>query len=144
VQFPIDIGLHGSRFLFLLLVLVHSVAAGCLVALPWPLILRCASLALVGVSLAHALRPSRIVGLRLAGPSRLDCLQADGSRVAAKALPGSTVFARLLVLQLRIGEEKRTTSLPLLPDQMSAQEFRLLRLWLRWQAEPKDDAGTAF
>jgi hypothetical protein len=127
-----------------LLVLAHSVAAGCLVALPWPLTLRCVFLMLVGVSLVHALRPSRIAGLRLAGPNRLDCLLTDGSRVAAKALPGSTVFARLLVVQLRIGEEKRTTSLPLLPDQMSTQEFRLLRLWLRWQAEPKDGAGTAF
>jgi hypothetical protein len=119
-------------------------AAACLAALPWPLILRCFFLLLVGGSLVYALRPSRIAGLRLAGPSRLDCLLADGGRVAAKALPGSTVFARLLVVQLRIGEEKRTTSLTLLPDQMSVQEFRVLRLWLRWQTEPKDHAGTAF
>ena len=98
----------------------------------------------VGISLGCALRPSRIVGLRLAARDRLECLLAGGDRVAATVLADSTVFTRLIVLRLRLGEETRVSSLAVLPDQMSAPQFRLLRLWLRWHAEPKEDAGNAF
>jgi hypothetical protein len=144
VQFPIAIGLHRSTLLSILLVLVHGAAAACLIALPWSWALRSVPLLLLGLSLGYALRTSRIIGLRLCGRDRLDCLLADGRRVAASVLPDSTVFYRLIVLRLRIGEEKRVSSLALLPDQMSAEHFRLLRLWLRWQAASKDDDGTAF
>jgi hypothetical protein len=144
VQFPLAIGLHRSSFLILLLVLLHSLAAACLIALPWSLALRGVLLVLVGLSLGNALRRPRIIGLRLCARDRLDCLLADGNHVTAKALPDCTVFARLIVLRLRIGEEARVNSLTLFPDQMSAEQFRLLRLWLRWHAEPKDGDGTVF
>jgi hypothetical protein len=140
VQFPIAIELHRSALLFFLLVLFHALAAACLVMLPWSWHQRSVLLILVGLSLGYALRRPRIIGLRLCTRDRLDCVLADGNRVAAKALPGSTVFARLIVLRLRIGDDTRVTSLALLPDQMSTEQFRLLRLWLRWHAEPKDAA----
>jgi hypothetical protein len=99
---------------------------------------------LVGVSLGYALRPARINGLQISGRSRLDCLLVGGSRIGVAVLQDSTVFNRLIVLRLRIGEEKRVSKLVLLPDHMSADQFRLLRLWLRWHAESKEDAETAF
>ncbi|MFZ4536821.1 protein YgfX [Propionivibrio sp.] len=144
MQFPVSIELHRSHLLSLLLVLFHTLAAGCVIALPWVLPLRAVLLVLIGLSLWHAMRPGRIVGLRIGARDRLDCLLADGSRVAVTALPDSTVFIRLIVLRLRIGEEKRVSRLSLLPDTMSAEQFRLLRLWLRWHAEPNEHAGTAF
>lgn len=122
---------------------MHAIAAGCLVALPWPWLLRGVLLLLVAGSLGYALRPSRIVGLRLAARDRLECLLAGGDRVAATVLDDSAVFSRLIVLRLRIGEEARASSLVLLPDQLPAEQFRLLRLWLRWHAEPKSGDGTA-
>ena len=144
MQFPIVIGLHRSILLVILLVLVHAVAAGCLVVLPssWPL--RCLLLLAVGCSLVCALRSPRIVGLRLAARDRLECLLAGGDRLAAKVLDDSAVFSLLIVLRLRIGEETRVSSLVLLPDQLSTEQFRALRLWLRWHAEPKSGDGTAF
>jgi toxin CptA len=142
VQFPISIGLRRSRLLILLLSVFHGIAVACLIALPWPMALRLLLSALVGLSLVYALRPPRVTGLRLTGRDRLDCLLADGNYIAARALPDSTVYARLIVLRLRIGEEKRVSSLTLLQDQLSAEQFRQLRLWLRWQAAPKDGAGT--
>ena len=69
---------------------------------------------------------------------------ADGRQVAAMVLPDSTVFIFLIVLRLRIGEERRVSNVTLLPDQMSSEPFRLLRLWLRWRAESKKDSGSAF
>ena len=143
MQFPIVIGLHRSILLSILLVLMHAVAAACLVVLPWPWLLRGVLLLAVCCSLGYALRSPGIVGLRLAARDRLECLRANGDHVSATVLADSTVFSRLIVLRLRVGEEARVSSLVLLPDQMPAEQFRVLRLWLRWHAEPKN-GGTAF
>ncbi len=136
MQFPIVIGLHRSLLLSILLVLMHALAALCVVVLPW--LWRCVLWLALAYSLRCALRPQRIVGLRLAARDRLECLCASGDYVAATVLDDSTVFSRLIVLRLRIGEQRRSSSLVLLPDQMPAEQYRLLRLWLRWHAEPKD------
>ncbi len=80
----------------------------------------------------------------LYGPDRLDCLLADGSHAALEVQPDSTVFSRLIVLSMRIGEEKQVSHLALLPDHMTTEQFRVLRLWLRWHAVAKKDSGTAF
>jgi len=143
VQFPITIELRRSRLLVVLLVLAHGLAAVCVFALPWPWLLRGALLLAIGVSLGCALRPSRIIGLRLCAPDRLDGMLLEGSGLKLDLQPESTVFSQLIALRLRLGEAKRVSSLVLLPDQMSAEQFRLLRLWLRWRAEPKERAGPA-
>ena len=142
MQFPIVIGLHRSLFLSILLVTMHAVAAACVFALPWPLLWRCMVLLALAFSLGYAWRPPGIIGLRLAAGDRLECLRAAGDCVAAAVLADSTVFTRLIVLRLRVGEEVRVTSLVLLPDQMPAEQFRVLRLWLRWHAEPKGGGGA--
>ena len=142
MRFPVSIKLHRSHQLSLLLVLFHAIAAGCVIVLPRALPVGAVLLVPVCLSLWFALRPGRIVGLRIFARDRLDCHLADDTYVAVKVLPDSTVFFRLIVLRLRIGEEQRVSSLTLLPDQMSAEQFRLVRLWLRWHAEPNERAGT--
>ena len=142
MQFPITIALRRSRLLVLLLVLLHGLAAGCVGVLPWPWPLRCALLFALGASLVYALRPSPILELRLRAPDRIDALLADDNRVGLSPQTDSTVFGQLIVLRYRLGEVKRVRSLALLPDQMSAEEFRLLRLWLRWYSAPREQAGN--
>jgi len=67
-----------------------------------------------------------------------------GHREALSILPDTTVFAWLIVLRFRIGDEQGASTLALLPDQMSSEQFRALRLWLRWHANPKSpDAQTS-
>ena len=144
MQFPIRIELHRSTHLLFLLVFLHAAAAACICVLPWPVSWRSLGLLPIVGSLVYALRRPRITGLRLAAGDRLECFLADGSRVAARVLRDSTVFSRLVVLRLRLGEERRTSSLVVLPDQVDAEEYRLLRLWLRWHAEPKGDGGAVF
>jgi len=113
-------------------------AASCIILLPWAWPLRSILLVLIGLSAMHALRAPRIVGLRLVGRNRLDCLLADGNQAPLAVFPDSTVFLRLIVLRSRVGEEKRVRSLALLPDHMSDEQFRVLRLWLRWfEDQPK-------
>jgi hypothetical protein len=137
MQFPVYIGLHHSRFLFLLLMLFHLIAAACVLVLPWPWFLRCALLLFIAASARHSTRPSKINGLSLLSSERLDCRFADGSQHQLSLLPDSTVFSHLIVLRLKLGEDSRIRSLTLLPDQMSAREFRTLALWLRWHSVTK-------
>ena len=56
-------------------------------------------------------------------------------------LPDSVVFNQLIVLRLRIGDTRRVVNLVLLPDSMSAEQFRVLRLWLRWRNDANESAG---
>lgn len=138
MQFPVSIELHRSRFLSLLLVLFHALASASVFTLPWPW--RLPLLALVAVSFWRTWRPAAIRVLCLRAADRIDCLLADGSRATLEVQADSTVFSLLIVLRLRVGEETRITSLSLLPDQMSDEQFRALRLWLRWQANPNAGA----
>ena len=101
-------------------------------ALPWHWTLLSPLGILLGVSLWRALQPTEIVGLRLSERAGLDCILPPGERIAVQILPDSTVFRQLLVLRLRFGDTGRVRSLALLPDSMSSEQFRVLRLWLRW------------
>jgi hypothetical protein len=114
---------------------MHAVAAGALFVLPWPWSARIASFAVLAVSLGHTLRPLRVASLRLHENGALECVLPDGTELPAAPLPDSTVFPWLVVLRLQADGRKRAISLPLFPDHMSREEFRLLRLWLRWRPE---------
>jgi hypothetical protein len=133
VQFPVHIELHRSRLLSLFLIFFHTIAAVCVMSLPWHWVLQSLLGILLGVSIWHTLRPAEIVGLRLSERSGLDCILSAGDRIAVQILPDSTVFRHLLVLRLRLGDKGQVKSLVLLPDCMSSGQFRVLRLWLRWQ-----------
>lgn len=133
MQFPVHIELHRSRILVFSLFLFHAVALTCVTVLPWSWPLRSLLLVPIGVSAWYALRPQKIIGLRLAAQGSLDCLLADGERTAAEVLSDSTVFNQLIVLRMRLGDARRVVNLTLLPGSVSAEQFRVLRLWLRWQ-----------
>lgn len=144
MQFPYLIELRRSRLFSLLLVFVHTIAACCIGILPWPVLLRSAFVILVGLSLRKTMRPSNIHGLRIPAPDKLEGVLIEGAREVLTILPDSTVFGQLIVLRLRIGDAKQLNQLVLLPDQMSTDQFRVLRLWLRWHSETKQRAVAFF
>lgn len=144
MQFPVSIELRRSKFLTLLLFFFHTSAVGCVLILPWPWVFRFVPLALIVVSAWQSLRPSRIAGIHLSSRDGLNCFLKDGTRVFATIVLDSTVFVGLVVLRLRLDGEKKVSNLTLLPDQMTAEQFRVLRLWLRWHSETKTDDATVF
>ena len=111
---------------------MHGTAAGCVALIPlvwWG----CALVLLaIATSLAYSLRTPEIVALVLSANEGLSCLKTDGSRIHAAVLPDSRVFVWLVTLRFQLDGEKRVRTLTLFPDQMSSEEFRSLRLWLRW------------
>jgi hypothetical protein len=136
VRFPVFIGLRRSYFLAASVCVMHGAAAGAFLVLPWPLPMRMVLLIVLAVSLWHTLRPARIRSLRLHQNGDLECVLSDGTSRPASPLPDTTVFSWLVVLRLEVEGEQRTVSLPLFPDHMSGDEFRILRLWLRWGVTP--------
>jgi len=97
---------------------------------------------LVGISAWYATRPPEILGLRLSEGGVLECVVANGARLAAQVKPDSTVFNRLIVLRLQVGDKRRSANLSLLPDSLSKEQFRVLRLWLRWHAKENVESGV--
>ncbi len=132
MQFPIFIELRRSFVYSLLTAAMHGVAAICLLVVPLDWYWRAVVFPLVAWSLWSALRSRRVVSLRLVPKEGLSFVESDGESVEAALLPESTVFAWLVVLRFRIGEERKVRALTLFADQMSRDEFRMLRLWLRW------------
>ena len=137
MQFPVFIKLHRSYRFTALLSLFHILAACSVIVVPLPWLVRMSLLVLVGLSLWQVLRPSRIVGLSISSHDGLHCLLADDQRIPASVLADTTVFGQLIVLRLRIGNEKRASNVTLVSNHMSAKEFRILRLWLRWHTQPE-------
>jgi hypothetical protein len=131
-RFPVFIELRRSRLLAGALYVMHGAAAGAFLVVPWPLVARIGCLIVLAVSLVYSLRPPCIVSFRLYRDGVVECVLSDGVCLLANPLPDTTVFSWLVVLRLGVEDGKRVISLPLLPDHLSREEFRVLRLWLRW------------
>ena len=140
--FPVFIKLRRSLWCLFLLVFIHGTAAGCVALIPivwWGYAL--AWLTIV-TSLAYSLRTPEIAALVLSVNEGLSCLKTDGSRIHATVLPDSRVFVWLVTLRFQLDGEKRIRTLTLLPDQMSGEEFRSLRLWLRWSIKGEREPNS--
>ena len=112
---------------------MHALALACMsfVSLTWYWFAVAIPAVLV-YSIWSFLRLPKFVSLRLTIAEGVSCLEADGTSVYATVLPESTVFGWLVVLRFRIDGDSKVRALTLLPDHMSCEEFRMLRLWLRW------------
>lgn len=100
-----------------------------------------------GASLAAALftafvawqawRRPVVVALRLNGDGRLELRAAGEDWQAADLLPRTSVTPWLCILAYRA--QGKIHSLALYPDSLHPDDFRHLRVWLRWQARVDGD-----
>jgi hypothetical protein len=70
-------------------------------------------------------------GLVLRADGRLEIVGADGTASDVVVHPHSLVLSFLVVLLYRY--DGRLRSLTLLADSLAAEDFRQVRLWLRWR-----------
>ncbi|MDR1276420.1 MAG: hypothetical protein LBL72_08610 [Candidatus Accumulibacter sp.] len=126
--------LRASRRLFIASALVHLLAVFSVLVLPWPIWTRALLLALVGVSAFYAMRPPEIEEIVFSyADARMKVRIRGLDLLEASIGDGSTVFSGLIVLKLKF-DDAQPRSVTLLPDQMSAEEFRRLNVWLRWNS----------
>jgi len=145
VQFPITIGLHRSRILdaLLLMVVVLDIAAilgfDCTAAVRAGLFFAIVVLATLAW---RGLTPA-IGTIRLERNGDISITRTgDKDFVPAVPEPGATIHPWLTVIRLSTADGCTATLIATL-DSQSKADFRRLRMFMRWQAnfsEPSDDA----
>lgn len=135
MQFPITIGLRRSRLqeaVLLALALLASLAA---LFFPRPWSSRAALLLAVwgiGLWAWRRLRPP-LATLRLETDGSVQVADEGRDFLPATILPGATVHPWLTVLRLELADGRRCALL-VTAGVMSSDEFRRLRVFLRWRA----------
>ncbi|MEK7736261.1 MAG: protein YgfX [Pseudomonadota bacterium] len=136
MQLPVVLTLQPSRQLALLLLLAHAAALIVVIAIVLPIWVKPTLLLAIGISAWRNLRSlhdlRRIARLTLRSDGRLEYYRSNEESGEARIHPHTTVTAWLCVVLLRHG--KRIEVLVVMPDALNDEDFRQLRLWLRWQA----------
>lgn len=137
----VQIRLRPSRSLIFLLFVAHLGSAYSFSFVLEPLWLK--SLAFISIllallwSLRGQLGRQRITQLHLYEDGRLEVERRNGQCEKRAVHAETTVIAWLVVLLLSPRDTpsyfKRQEALVILPDTLSAEDFRQLRIWLRWQ-----------
>ena len=132
--------LRPSRSLAAVLAAAHLACAVLLVPLDLPLWVKCALAAAIALSLTSALRRhalrlgrSALVALELRGEDRAAVQTRDGEWRDARVLPTTYVSPVLTIVNLRSAQRLRPYHAVIIPDSVRAEDFRALRVWLRWR-----------
>lgn len=137
MQLPLTLTLRRSRQLDILLLTMHASALAGAGLAALPLWLRVLLAAAITASAWHQMwrlsGPRRICRLTLRADGLLDLERSSGLGGEAAVLAQSTVMSWLTVLLLR--RDGRREALAILADALGPDDFRALRLWLRWRAE---------
>ncbi|MCS6785563.1 MAG: hypothetical protein NZ524_00805 [Thiobacillaceae bacterium] len=130
--YPLVLRLRPSRIarLFLTGVAIAALAAALLADLPWGA--RGLAAVMVALVLWRGWRMSLPVALRLSEDGRLQWRQAGQDWQEATLLAACRATPWLCVLACRTAGGRRDWAV--FPDSLPADDFRRLRVWLRWQA----------
>lgn len=136
MQFPITIGLHRSRFLVGAFVFLVLLTVPVLFLFQRSTAIFAAISLLVAVLLAWLwrYRQPRCPAIRLEASGVISLAAGDGDFVPAQLLPGAAVHPWLTVLRLR-NAAGRVCVLCLTVDSLKKEDFRRLRVFLRWRAD---------
>ena len=126
-----------SRWRRRYLILVHLIGGGALLLAAIPAAVQWSGIVGLMLSLFFHTRP----GL----PLHLRCQQDGSLQVGGGAQPDETwqtvevsgsscISPACVLLRFVQARERRCRNLLILPDSMSATDFRQLRIWLRWRA----------
>lgn len=144
---PLHIRIEPSRFLAGLLILVHALAAALLYPLALPEMLKLALAAAIAVSGVHSVMKTALLKWRNA----IVALEIDNEGMAlrernaeqwrpCRVLGTTFVSSYLTVLNLRLLKGGAVRHVVMLPDNVDQDDFRRLRVRLRWSkpaiAEP--------
>lgn len=134
-----SVSVRPSHFLKCLVRLVYIASACIVFSTTMPGLAQGALLLLIGVSWLKQNGAISPTGLILYGDGRIEKVLSpllDGAGDASNDMvlhPHTTVLPFLVVLLYR--QKNRLQSLVLLKDSLEAEDFRQLRLWLRWHTK---------
>jgi toxin CptA len=140
--------LQPSRRLAAVLIAAHVAVAGLLLLLPLP------AWALAGTAVVlltsavhavahHALRRGRraVTALDFGDREQVHIGLRDGSWRTGRILGTSTVGIALTILNIALDERRLPVHVIIVYDSLGADDFRRLRVWLRWGPRNTGDAA---
>lgn len=126
-----------------MLIVTHVVIAGLLMLLELPLWVRIALILLLLVNAGwsvhrHALRRGRhaITALAFSDRETIRLSMRDGGSHDGRVLGSSTVGTGLTLLNIAVDGRRLPVHVVLLGDSLASDDFRRLRVWLRWGPRP--------
>ncbi|HXE40349.1 MAG TPA: protein YgfX [Azonexus sp.] len=145
MQLPITIGLHRSHLLDRFVFLSALLASLVVIAFPQAMVIQGAVLLAVWCCSAHAWRrlSPQCSAIRLERTGHLSVALADMEEFSmAEFMAGAIVHPWLTVVRLETDGGRMCTLIATV-DNVDREDFRRLRVFLRWQADfsvPDDDA----
>ena len=129
---PHSVAIKPSRRLLVIQSVAHMAGVGAVLASALPSWVAVVLLLSIGASLARLRRVLSVENLLLHGDGRLETVGPEGQSGEALVHPHTLVLSFLVVLLYR--QDGRLRSMTLLGDSLPAEDFRQLRLWLRWRS----------
>jgi toxin CptA len=136
-----------SRWLRLAVAMTHVLAGMAVLMADLRAWLQGVILVLVTASLAWSMRRGSLIELRCQPDGRLAISAVSNqspaviasearqsSWLAVEVRPETVVLPWLVVLRYRCAEGGRTQTAAILPDSLDEDDFRRLRVWLKWRA----------
>ena len=146
----LHIAFRPSRQMAAILAAIHAAAGATIVPLDVPLELKFALATAIAANLIHALRRYALlrsraapIALELSDASEADVQARGGAWRHARILGTSYVSPLLTVLNLKIDGCLLARHLVIAPDMVDTEDFRALRVMLRWKrASAREDANA--
>lgn len=145
MQFPVIVGLHRSRFLDIAMLIGAMLPTAVVLASRQSTGVQAGLVLAIWMlsGLAWRRLSPKVLAIRLERTGHVFICNSDGSDfVAARLLPDAAVHPWLTVIMLRTDDGQRHTLIATV-DSLNQQDFRRLRVFLRWQAKfnaPDNDA----
>jgi toxin CptA len=138
---PLVVTVGNSRLLRFFLVAIHVCCAAAILLAALSPVARAAGLALLIFSLVYYWRPAPDVRLRGHGDGKLEIWRDQHWQVVRLAST-SVIMPGCTVLHIPSGSRWQNSYLVVLPDSLPAEDFRRLRVWLRWRGGKPDTIRT--
>jgi toxin CptA len=140
----LNIRLKNSVYLAILLGVAHFIAAGLVLVLPLPIWLKLVAILAFCISLviylnrdARLAAPNSIIALEIKEDGSCTAETRSGKQLDCTLLSTSYVSARLTILNLKASGGLRARHVVIVPDRIDAEDFRKLRVLLRWKFKAK-------
>ncbi|MES2354316.1 MAG: protein YgfX [Pseudomonadota bacterium] len=134
------LSLSPSRYLAGLLILAHGASIAIVAIIDWPLWFKVLiSLGVFASSVFHLQRdallrsPSSIVAFLLKSDGQIEVTQRNGKILIGQQLKGSFVHPWFTTVLWRAEGARFSRANVILPDSLPAEQFRELRVWLKWR-----------
>jgi toxin CptA len=134
------IALRPSRILAAILVIAHGAALAVIALVSVPLWLKVIAIAALAVSLVFEIRqtvllraPDAVVALEITSDDALSIQTRRGDWIECEVLGSTYVTYFLAIVNLKDQGSGRVKRAVILPDSIDAEDFRKLRVWLRWK-----------